>query len=143
MQVREATPDDVPALAELRWEFRALRGQPVTEPHDDFVTRCAAWMRERLSRGEWRAWLAEDGGRVLGNVWVHPIDKLPNPIDELERHAYLSNLYVSPDARGGVGSRLLDAAIAWASANDRSRPLYARHGFAVSDTFLAKRFRDH
>ena len=45
-----------------------------------------------------------------------------------------------PAARGGVGTRLLEAAIAWASANrvdrivlwptSRSQSMYVRHGFA-------------
>jgi GNAT superfamily N-acetyltransferase len=65
--------------------------------------------------------------------------KLPNPTEEPEQQAYLSNLYVTPSARGGAGTRLLDAALAWARAQKvdyvvlwpaaRSVTLYERHGF--------------
>ncbi|MGE5244445.1 MAG: N-acetyltransferase family protein [Betaproteobacteria bacterium] len=147
--IREAAPADAAALAGLRWEFRSGRTDP-TEAREVFVARCTEWMRVRLDRGEWRAWVAEDAGDVVGNVWVHAIDKIPNPVGERERHAYLSNLYVRPSARGGTGTRLLEAAIAWASAGgvdtlllwptDRSRTLYARHGFVLSGDFLARRF---
>ncbi len=146
--IREATPDDAALLAELRWEFRAGRDEPA-ESRDAFVERCARWMHERVARGDWRAWVAEDAGRIVGHVWVHAIDKIPNPIGERERHAYLSNLYVTPSARGGTGTRLLGSALDWASAHgvdtvllwptDRSRSLYARFGFVVSGDFLACR----
>jgi GNAT superfamily N-acetyltransferase len=152
MTVREATPADAAALAGLRWEFRAGRDVPV-ETRETFVARCADWMRVRLAGGAWRAWVADDGGRIVGHVWVHAIDKIPNPVGESERHAYLSNLYVTPTCRGGIGSRLLAAAVDWAAASgvdtlllwptDRSRPLYARHGFSASSDLLARRFGHH
>jgi GNAT superfamily N-acetyltransferase len=145
MLIRFATTADATALAELRWEFRAAKTTP-TETHDAFVTRCAGWMREELGRGAWRAWVAEDGGRVVGQLWLQLVSKLPNPAEERERHAYISNVYVTPAARGGVGSRLLEAALEWASAQkvdrvvlwptDRSRTMYERHGFRVSGNVL-------
>ena len=144
--VRPAAPDDVPALAELRWEFRAGRGAPA-ENHDAFVSRCTAWMRDELVTCEsWRAWLAEIDGRIIAQVWVHTIPKVPNPVGERERHAYLSNLYVTPDARGGVGTRLLDTAIDWCEGagvdsillqpTPLGRALYMRRGFSERIGFL-------
>jgi GNAT superfamily N-acetyltransferase len=51
----------------------------------------------------------------------------------------VSNLYVKESERGGTGTRLLEAALAWARANGfdravlwptrRSVTLYLRHGF--------------
>jgi len=68
--------------------------------------------------------------------------KIPNPTAELERHAYISNVYVTPGSRGGIGGRLLGAALDAAKSErvdsivlwptDRSRSLYMRYGF-VSD----------
>ena len=139
IEVREAAPADAAALAELRWEFRAGRDQPV-EGHDAFVDRCAAWMRRELAaRDPWRAWVAVREGRIVGQVWIDLLRKVPNPIGERERHAYLSNLYVQPAARGGVGTALLQQAIAWAKTHGvdrvvlwpsaKSVTLYCRHGF--------------
>ena len=138
--VRRASSADAGAMAELRWEFRAGR-QPPTETHAAFIKRCGTWMRRELTTPDaWKAWVAVNNGAIVGQVWLHTIAKIPNPIDETERHAYLSNLYVKPSDRGGTGTRLLDAAIAAARAegvdrivlwpSGRSVTLYLRHGFS-------------
>ncbi len=139
IEVRRASSADAGAMAELRWEFRAGR-QPATEARDAFQKRCAAWMRSELSGvNAWRAWVAVSGGAIVGQIWLHTIPKIPNPIAEAERHAYISNLYVKPSDRGGLGTRLLEAALAAAHADGadrvvlwpsgRSVTLYLRHGF--------------
>lgn len=146
IEIRPATIDDAAQLAALRWEFRSGRAEPV-EDRESFLARCTAWMRAQLTTNlQWRAWVAVDGARVVGQVWVHVIHKVPNPSAERERHMYLSNLYVTPSVRGGVGTRLLEAALAWAASEaidrvvlwptDRSRPLYLRHGFTDVVSFL-------
>ena len=138
IDVRAATPDDAPDLAELRWEFRSGR-VPAVEPHDRFIERCAEWMRRELAAHSWRAWVAVSDGGIVGQIWLDTVPKVPNPVAERECHAYVSNLYVRPAARGGVGTRLLQTALAWATANgvdrivlwptEASVALYARHGF--------------
>lgn len=146
--VRHATPDAAEALAGLRWEFRAGR-ECAVEGRDAFVARCAAWMRRELSGSTWRAWIAVEGDSVVGQVWLQLIHKVPNPVGERERHAYLSNLYVQPAARGGVGKSLLETALAWADANlvdrvvlwptERSMSLYLRHQFTRNGDIMERR----
>lgn len=143
--IRSAAPSDARALAELRWEFRAEKDAPV-EDRGAFIERCAAWMSAELSAGAWRAWIAEADRRIIGQVWLRVLPKIPNPNGERDRHAYISNVYVTPSARGGVGTRLLAAAVAWASANQvdrivlwptlRSRSMYIRHGFTPNGEAL-------
>jgi GNAT superfamily N-acetyltransferase len=146
MDIRAARPSDARILAELRWEFRAGRAAP-SEERETFVARCAEWIERELGDGgSWHCWLAEDGQQIVGHIWLRSIDKIPNPIGERERHGYISNLYVIPTARGGVGTRLLQTAIQWASDNfvDRivlwptplSRTLYIRNGFTPSGDVL-------
>jgi ribosomal protein S18 acetylase RimI-like enzyme len=153
-RLRRATPEDAPALAALRYTFRTLdypgRGSAFEE-RDVFVARCAAWMAERLTEragGGWRCWLIEVGERgdpnaIVGQLWLQAIEKIPNPVAEPELHAYVSNVYVLPELRGrGLAGRLLDLALAWCREHrvdqvilwpsEKSRPLYARHGFAAS-----------
>jgi GNAT superfamily N-acetyltransferase len=139
IHIRAAVPEDAYAMAELRWEFRAARA-PAIEPQGAFLARCHDWMRRELTTcSMWHAWVAVANERIVGQVWIALMPKLPNPIEERESHAYLSNLYVKPEHRGGVGARLLKTALAWAVAQEVDRvllwpsaqsvSLYERHGF--------------
>jgi len=122
IEIRAATVDDSAALAGLRWEFRSAQ-DPATETQDEFVRRCAAWMRRELSiGGAWNVWVAVDRQVIVGQVWVHTVQKIPNPAAESERLAYLSNLFVQGSARGGIGTRLL----ATAESDTRVDPMHAR-----------------
>jgi len=137
-------------LARLRYDFRSENGSPAEE-EEVFLTRCEVWMSERLAGDpHWRCWVAEDGGEVVGNLWLHRIEKLPNPVAEPEQHAYITNVYVLPERRdGGVGALLLEAALAWCRHEDvdavllwpseRSRSFYGRYGFGVRDDLFALR----
>jgi GNAT superfamily N-acetyltransferase len=142
IDVRTATITDARTLAELRWEFRSAQNPPA-EPHDAFVRRCSTWMRRELpSSGAWKAWVATDNHIVVGQVWLQVIAKIPNPnpLVEPEQLAYLSNLFVKTTSRGGTGTRLLEAALAWCRQNGidrvvlwpskRSVTLYLGHGFS-------------
>ncbi|HKQ52938.1 MAG TPA: GNAT family N-acetyltransferase [Pyrinomonadaceae bacterium] len=147
VNVRAATHADAHPLARLRYEFRASSGETL-EGEQEFVSRCAEWMSERLKAdGAWRCWVAEDEAQLIGNVWLQLIEKVPNPTPEPERHAYISNLFVREAARGrGVGSALLTAALDCCAARgihavilwptNRSRPLYLRHGFSAPADIL-------
>lgn len=151
IEIRAATAADAPGLARLRFAFRSRHHEAV-ESEEDFVARCEPWMRDRLARGTgWRAWVAVQRGTLVGTLWLQLIEKLPNPGDEAELHAYITSVYLQPELRNrGTGSRLIEGALTecrdqavdtvflWPSA--QSRPLYARHGFAPSDdTILSQR----
>jgi GNAT superfamily N-acetyltransferase len=143
--IRLALPADAAVLAQLRYDFRAFTAPP-TEPEPAFVARCTHWMAEALRSPRWLAWIADLNGTVAGNLWLQAIEKLPNPGEERERHAYITNAYVAPAQRGGIGRLLLETALAWCRANGvdsvvlwptaGSRTLYARHGFAVRDDLM-------
>jgi ribosomal protein S18 acetylase RimI-like enzyme len=151
IRIRRARATDAGALAALRYEFRASYGA-VTESRAAFVRRCAKWMRRELQGGSprWYCWVAiASGGAIVGHVWLQTIDKIPNPVDEAERHAYISNLYVNPAFRGGTGGLLIDAALAWCRTHaidsvvlwptPRSRALYKRKGFRASGAIFDRR----
>jgi GNAT superfamily N-acetyltransferase len=151
IEIRAATVDDSAALAGLRWEFRSAQ-DPATETQDEFVRRCAAWMRRELSTGgAWNVWVAVDRQVIVGQLWVQTVQKIPNPAAESERLAYLSNLFVQDSARGGIGTRLLATALDWCRANHvdrvflwpsaRSVTLYLRHGFSRSGDVMELKIR--
>ena len=152
LHVRRALPRDAGALAQLRYAFR-LERRVATESQDAFVTRCSSWMRPRL-RGDsaWAAWLAERDGRIVGNLWMQIVEKIPNPGPESELHAYISNFFILPSERnGGVGTKILDAAVAHCRARcvdtvflwptERSMPLYQRAGFKIPADLLVLELR--
>jgi len=149
ISIRLATVSDAPLLAQFRYAFRSGTSR-VSEDESEFINRCALWMQERLLPGNdsrWRCWMAEQNQVLLGHLWAQLIEKIPNPSPEAEYHAYLTNFYVSEEARGrGVGSRLLSVALDWCRARQvhavilwptqRSRPLYLRHGFSVREDLM-------
>lgn len=148
--LRSAGPADAAVLASLRFELRSGVAL-VWEPEQEFLARCTEWMRERLSPGgAWRCWIAEDGERIVGSIWLQLFEKIPNPGEDAEFHGYVSNLYVAPSHRGsGLGSRLLaecievcdesvvDKMILWPTP--QSRTLYQRHGFDARDDLFERR----
>ena len=141
IEIRRAAVADADALAELRWEFRAGR-QPPTEPHDAFVERCAAWMRRELSApAAWQAWVAVDDrvDRRAGVAAHRREDSEPGR----RAPSITPTCRISTSGRphrGGIGTRLLEAALDWRRADrvdrvvlwpsGRSVTLYLRHGFS-------------
>ena len=148
--IRLALPADAQLLAQLRYEFRASFGM-VEEPQAQFLSRCERWIRDKLGAGrDWNAWIAEPDGTAAGTVWLHWIEKIPNPVAEAEWHGYITSLYVREAYRGkALGSSLLETALAACKAKGvdavilwptpRSRSLYLRHGFATGDGILQLR----
>ena len=146
--IRVATSADYRALAEMRYRFRAEVGSP-TEPRSRFVRRCTSWMKKRFRVGSsaWRCWVVDDGDQLLGHVCVQLFEKMPNPVNEREVHAYLTNFYVVPEMRSrGLGRRLLNEALSWCRAQGtdavilwatpESKSLYRRCGLLQSNDIL-------
>jgi GNAT superfamily N-acetyltransferase len=86
--------------------------------------------------------VADDGGRLVGCVWLQLVEKVPHPSRRRwERPvAYVTNMYVETDRRGeGLGRDLLDAATTFARErgadgillwpSERAVPFYRRAGF--------------
>jgi GNAT superfamily N-acetyltransferase len=72
-----------------------------------------------IDSSAWRCWVIYDGKQLVGHVCVQLFEKMPNPVNEPEAHAYLTNFYVVPEMRGrGVGTKLLKKALAWYRAQD-------------------------
>ena len=144
--IRVALPSDADALARLRYALRASTGR-ATEPEAQFIERCSKWMAEHLQNDAWHCWVADATAQLVGAIWLQLVEKIPNPRAEAEHHAYITNFYIEPEARGhGIGSQMLHTALHWCEARDvhtvilwptaRSRSLYQRYGFAVRDDIM-------
>ena len=140
--IRPATVEDVDELARLRWEFRIDHGTPATAAFTDFLDGFRAFTNDVLAGDAWRAWVAEEEGRLVGCVWLQLVEKVPHPNRaRWERPiGYVTNMYVVRALRdAGIGRALLDAAVDHARErgldglmlwpSERSVPFYRRAGF--------------
>ena len=146
---RMAVPEDAQELARVRWSFRTeLAHSAPKATYEEYVAATADFICTGLQSGEWFAWLAEVENRIVGNVFVRQIRKIPNPRRLLETILYITNVYVAPSQRGaGIGSTLIQQVQAWAKAqgnvdvaflwrSDDSAAFYQRAGFSPNDEIM-------
>lgn len=131
INIRNVSRDDAAKLASLLraigWfaDLKKLSDSEATQ-------RVRLQLNEHLKSDHHTLLVAELDNNILGYVGIHlqPYLFLPGP------EGFVSELFVLPEHRGsGIGSRLLDAAVAWAKErgccrlhliNLRSRESYAR-----------------
>ncbi|HEX2766684.1 MAG TPA: GNAT family N-acetyltransferase [Candidatus Limnocylindria bacterium] len=147
--VRAAQPADADALADIgarAWRATYTGIVPEAALAEWTDGNLAAWraaLGERPPGGEWRPWVADRGGRVLGYATTSAAraEWLPPPDGAGE----LTNLYLDPDVIGtGVGrllyghavadlaARGFDPLVVWAFRdNARAVGFYRRMGLAI------------
>ena len=103
------------------------------------------------ARGAWRCWVADSAAPWWEPSGSNGSRSYPTRLGTSGYHGYVSSVYVTADRRGaGIGSALLAACLAQCEAEaidavflwptELSRSLYQRHGFAVRDDLLERRF---
>jgi GNAT superfamily N-acetyltransferase len=155
--VRLATPDDDLAIAALRRAWTEERGGlgPIDDP--DFEPAFLAWADSERSRRI--NWVAEVDGRPVGMLNLVLFTRMPRPVPEvgpapLGQWGYIANNFVLADFRNvGIGSRMLEAAVAYADEHDFARivltpteesvPYYSRAGFIPATALLVRPGRRH
>jgi ribosomal protein S18 acetylase RimI-like enzyme len=138
IDIRLATPDDIPQLISLRRQFTFEDESGEERP--DYEDDCRSFLQSAISTPRWRIWVACVGPRIVSHLFIALIDKVPRPTRDTRKLAYVTNAYTVPEYRGrGIGGRLLVAArseaigesaelmIVWPS--DASMDFYRRHGF--------------
>ena len=139
-----AGSDDVDELARLRFALYAEQDGTVAESTEVYRERFAAFAARALASEDWRAWVARLGDRLVGAMWLHTVQRVPVPGKRAGPIGYLTNVYVVPEHRNtGLGAQMLERVtalcrqegfsevIVWPT--ERSRPFYARGGFARPD----------
>ncbi|HVE94853.1 MAG TPA: GNAT family N-acetyltransferase [Acidimicrobiales bacterium] len=149
MRIRTATVADAVELAELRWEWR-IEEEPEREARESrgsFVERFVDSVTSDVIEGRWTVWVAEDDDRIVSNVWVYRVPKVPNPGSASRDFGYVTNVYTKPGVRNlGIGTELMEAVKSWAHGldlemlivwpSDPSLPWYRRAGFERSPEML-------
>jgi len=141
LNYRLATPQDLSALADLRWRLQT-DDRPTTNQaeYERFVQDFVSLNLSEPRAGELFHWLASVENRVVAVMSVILVRKVPKPGKLNGRWGYLTNCYVLPEVRNrGVGAALLAAIKAWAVElqlellvvwpSDRAYPFYGRAGF--------------
>jgi GNAT superfamily N-acetyltransferase len=139
--IRRAEFPDIDQLVAMRRDFTFEDEEGLERP--EYEDDCRAFLAAAIERDHWQIWVAAIDGRIVSHVYVALVDKVPRPIREHRRLAYLTNVYTRPEFRGsGIGSRLLEKAqeaareadvelmLVWPSED--STDFYRHHGFASS-----------
>lgn len=153
--IRPARVDDAEALAALGRETfidTFIDGFQIPYPPDDLSAYLeksfsVAKTREMLRDDAQAWWVAERAGELVAFANAGPCT-LPHP-EARASHAELRRLYVAKRAQGsGLGTRLLDASLAWMEAhtdgalwigvwsgNVKAQKLYAAYGFTKAGQY--------
>jgi GNAT superfamily N-acetyltransferase len=140
MRYRLATRDDVPVLAQMRWEFRAEEAGPAGGTRLEFIEACSAFLSRALATDRWAIWVAEEEGQIVSHITLQVIEKVPKPGRLRNVYAYMTNVYTRPAFRNqGIGGRLLQEACRWAESagmefiivwpSEEALSFYTRQGF--------------
>jgi 2-phospho-L-lactate guanylyltransferase len=137
-RVREARPEDVPAMARVHvqsWQqtYRGLFPDAILDDPGFVERRERMWTNALSDRsGRARVAVAETGGEIVGIA-------LSGPSEAADAERQLNVLYLLAAHQGrGAGSALLEAVVAaeddvilWvADPNPRAQAFYRKHGFA-------------
>jgi GNAT superfamily N-acetyltransferase len=147
LHIRQATSRDAAELARLRWDFSPDEVMASGQSLAEFACGFEHFLHDALSSGHWSIWVAERDERLIANIYINLVRKVPRPGRFGQRYGYITNVYVEPGARNaGIGSALVRQVIAWAREqrlellllwpSDESVRFYARAGFISSPTAM-------
>lgn len=148
--VRRAGPEDVAALASLRWGWRVDEaGEEPAGTAAQYLQTMSDWWASHPGHV---AVLAQpnDAPEAVGMAWLAMGDRVPSPAGLRPRSAWVQSVYVRPDHRDrGIGRGMLgfvadvarteNCAYLAVHPSPRSTSLYERCGYASSDGLLELR----
>ena len=148
LEYRIATEDDLPQLAQMRWDFRKEDDDedPVMT-HAQFIESCMTFLKYGMHSRRRVYWVATHHGTVVSHIFIYTIQSVPRPCKQADYWGYMTNVYTKPSYRKqGIGSALIHHAIHWAHAqgldqlivspSDEAVTFYQRAGFTRETEFM-------
>lgn len=148
--IRQATMRDAAQLARLRWDFSSDRTEPKRRNFFNFLDGFSEFVNNALSGGKWWIWVAERDEKLVGNIYVQIVSRVPRPSHFVGKYGYITNLYVEPEEHSsGIDSQLLKHVMVWAQEkkldflmlrpSEDSVEFYEHHSFVRSATAMEYR----
>ena len=147
IEYRMMTAGDIDEYVALR--IRQLREEGATEDID-LAPALRDYYVRHLSDGTFAAWLAVEGGRIVGTSGMSFAEKPPWFSGPTGRLGLLSSMYTLPEyRRRGIGRALLSRVVdearqrgcgsVWITASDMGVLLYTDFGFVKNGNFMQYR----
>jgi GNAT superfamily N-acetyltransferase len=145
ISIRTATLDDAETIAGHRRSMFFDMGHRDEEQLNAMITAFRPWLREKMSSGEYLAWMATGGdGRIVAGLGLWLMDWPPHLVGPGSRRGNILNVYTLPSfRRQGIARHLMEAALDWCRGNgiravilhasDEGRSLYERLGFGPTN----------
>ncbi|WP_080873835.1 GNAT family N-acetyltransferase [Oceanobacillus timonensis] len=143
--IRKASLSDADAITQLRIELLTAAGDVNEENKTNVCNANQIYFKEKLSNGEFVAWLAEAEGKIVAISGVVFFERPPQGENISGVEAYIMNMYTKPEYRGlGIARALLEACITyskrtgvgriWLHAFKDGYHLYKKMGFVDKDS---------
>ena len=141
---RLATPDDGPAIAEMRRQMFLSMGKPDDERMQKLVATFVPWVAKGIVNGTYIGWIVESSdGAIVGGAGLLLVDWPPHFRDPNTTRGYILNVWTHPDhRRKGIAHDLMQVIMAEACqrgirvltlhASDEGKAVYEKLGFRQS-----------
>jgi len=147
VQIRRATTDDIPELVLMRREMFEAMGYSDPSELDRVASASTDYFERALPEGDFRAWVAQVDGRVVGGAGLVIHSVPPTPHNLLGKEGYIMNLVTRPAwRRQGIATALLQTALDTLRAEDipvaslhatsAGQGIYEAAGFESSDEWV-------
>ena len=144
LNIREATPADIPEILRLRRGMYEDMGYHDLTTLATMTSLSSDYLQTAMTNGTFRAWLAAVDNRTIagGAVVISPWPA--HPYDLQSRRITILNVYTDPEyRRRGIARQLMQTILAWCKredfvrvtlhASDQGRHLYESLGFEPSN----------
>lgn len=121
MDYRIANEKDFLDLAKMRWNFKMEEKDPKDNDYneDKFYKECIDFFQKGFRDGTWTHLIATNDNRIISNISIHHIRKIPKPNRYIDEFGYVTNVYTIPEYRGQkIGLKLMDCVKDWAIKKD-------------------------